>query len=557
MPEREATASPAPRQLNDVVAAALLLLAIMLGCVIVTGGLTLFTRPLWLDEYHTFFLADKQSLTQSLRSLAQGADFNPPTLHLIYRALGAVTGALSPVKLRIVSFASVWLALTFVYATLRRFFSPTVAFTGPVAIWTHPLAIAHAFEARFYGPWLLFSAALAWSVGVDPERAISRRRDIVLAMFAILTCTIHYFGVFAWVVVFGAAIIAGQRSGSKPREIRRRVAPMLLGPVAVALCMPLYIGQRQALTVKTWVDPLNVAQLRDFLMSFFFWIGFVIPVVTWGALRLIRGAKTAMPNAVRDVGRTARQSPTTSDQRRATHADLLALLGMAVVPVILIIFSATVQPSLIRRFAIPTLLFWGPMVALSMDRVPRLARIIVLEVLIVVAGLGTRAYVMAARQTTNDLAADVAALDALGGDETVAFRTRHRLYPIAYPLGGKRHVPRPTLGFIDFDDSTARQVGGPVSGPTSVRFLTLERDVARVHTRLYGFPLMLPVDRLRGNDRFYMLDEDDSDAFSRSWFPGFSVRRVAPRLFLLTRVRIANQVYNPTEAHPLHVPHGR
>ena len=52
------------------------------------------TRPLWLDEIHTYLLAGTQSVGESMRSLAAGADYNPPTLYLLYRVVGRAVGGL-------------------------------------------------------------------------------------------------------------------------------------------------------------------------------------------------------------------------------------------------------------------------------------------------------------------------------------------------------------------------------------------------------------------------------------------------------------------------------
>jgi alanine racemase len=43
----------------------------------------------------------------SMKTLAAGADFNPPTLFLLYRAVGRLSGGLSAPTLRVVALASV------------------------------------------------------------------------------------------------------------------------------------------------------------------------------------------------------------------------------------------------------------------------------------------------------------------------------------------------------------------------------------------------------------------------------------------------------------------
>src|SRR5678815_3145973 len=61
-----------------------------LELVLLRAGAAL-SRPLWLDEIHTYLLATDQGVIESLRSLAAGADYNPPALYLLYRAVGMLS----------------------------------------------------------------------------------------------------------------------------------------------------------------------------------------------------------------------------------------------------------------------------------------------------------------------------------------------------------------------------------------------------------------------------------------------------------------------------------
>ncbi len=502
-----------------------LLLAMMLATLAVVDGFSVMSKPLWLDEYHTLLLADRQGVLDSLRSLAQGADFNPPTLHLFYRAFDTLLGGLTPFTMRVLSLGCVWLTLVCVYATLRRHFPAAAAFGGACAIWAHPLTITYAFDARFYAPWLLFSALLAWSAGVDAARPDSRRRDVLLALSSVLVCTIHYFGIFSRTLIAVAVMVTApdDRPGSSTpwRRRVRAVAPMLSGPLALLLCTPFYLGQRQALTTATWVAPMNAAQLQAFLADYFVWVGFVLPLAGWLGVRLLQHA------------RDGRSFPSRSSLARP---DTLALLALAAVPIIVVVFSAVVQPSLIRRYAIPALLCWAPLIAFALADMRLPARAVVLAGQLALGVVLVRAQVLGVRQVVRDLSADAASIRATGPDASVVCRTRQRLYQLAAPAAGE---PAPGTGvcrFLDFDEATAQTVrGAAATDPNGVRFLTVERDVARVHARIYGFPALSPVEQLRQRDRFYLLDETDTEAFSHLWFPAFDVRGIAPRLFLLQR----------------------
>ncbi|MBL0171660.1 MAG: glycosyltransferase family 39 protein [Gemmatimonadaceae bacterium] len=509
---------------SEVALASGFLLLLMLGTLAASGGFLLMSKPLWLDEYHTWLLADQQSVLKSLVSLAQGADFNPPTLHLIYRVVAKILGGLTPFTMRVVSLASVWLALTVAYATLRRHVSRPAAFVGSFALWAHPLVITHAFDARFYGPWLLFTALMTWSVGLDASMVTSKRRNIALALSSALECTIHYFGIFVWVVIVLSAIVADRGPKCGPQATWRKFAPALSGPLLLVLCTPFYFGQRQALSVSTWVDPINAEQLRNFAATFYLWPGLLIPLCGWVFFRILfRGGLQAIPN------------PSASFLRRP---EILALLALAALPVVLLAFSVAVQPSMISRYAIPSLLLWPPLVAFVIEDVRGLIRAMMLVGYAALAMVLVRVQVRDAQRAISELNVDAATILSLGSDATVVCRSRHRAYQLGTIAGGGRPLSRNICTMLDFDEALVRSLteGTPADRQT-IKFLTLERDVARVHSEIYGFPRMTSVQQLQQRDLIYVLEESWDPAWlPQMMFPAFSVRRVAARMFLLQRV---------------------
>ena len=96
-----------------------LLLVAMLASVAVNNAWHLFTRPFWIDEYHTVFLARESSSVALLRDLARGADFNPPLLHLVLHAVRLLTGDVTPVAVRLITFVTAWLTAVLVYAVVQ------------------------------------------------------------------------------------------------------------------------------------------------------------------------------------------------------------------------------------------------------------------------------------------------------------------------------------------------------------------------------------------------------------------------------------------------------
>lgn len=504
----------------------------MLTTMTASGGFALLSKPLWLDEYHTYLLATRQSLGDSLRSLAMGADFNPPALHLVYRAVDAIGGGLTPFSMRFVSFLCVWLALTVAFAIVRRHLASSAAFGAACALWAHPLAITYAFDARFYGPWLLLSALLVWATGVDRQATISYRRDVLLALSAVGVCTIHYFGIFVWAVIAVVVVAGGHRERKSVAAIWRLVAPMLSGPLALLACVPFYLGQRRALSTATWVAPVSMAQLVAFLADYFWWMGLFVPLVLWVIVRLVhqwRGERTIV----------ARIS--------SRDRDLLALVALAAVPLILVAFSVAVQPSLVRRYAIPGLLAWVPVAAIALADVPRVVRALVLAGHLALAVALVRGQVDGAHRNTAELLADASAIRGQGAGATVVCRTRQRAYALATLADPAHPLGTSVCRFPVFADTTMPVTAGlNESLAASVRMQTVERDVALVHARLYGFPRVSSVEALRQQTQFYLLDEADTEAFGRLWFPAFAIQRVAPRLFRLSRV--AQSAHTPLRA---------
>ena len=155
------------------------------------GAWAMVTRPFWLDEVSTYLLAGTQSLPESIRNLAAGADSNPPTAFLLYRSVGLLVGGLAPVTARVVAAACVVGALTTVYLLLRDQFSPWPAAIGALAVWAQQVVMHAAFDARFYGPLLLASGCLFLALRRTVRREPTPVSAVSLALVSVAVCTIH------------------------------------------------------------------------------------------------------------------------------------------------------------------------------------------------------------------------------------------------------------------------------------------------------------------------------------------------------------------------------
>jgi hypothetical protein len=473
----------------------------MLAGVAAERGWMLFTWPFWLDEYHTLFLAEKGSLIRSLSDLAAGVDFNPPTLFLIYRLIAQVAGPLTPITVRIASFLMVWLALVFVFLTLRRTVPRSAAFVGAIAVWCHALTVEHAFEARYYNPWLLFAALAAWSFGLDDALSVSRRRNIAVGVSSVLVCTIHYFGIFSLMLLasgWACVIIARRQNWS-------RMLPLAAGPIALALCAPLYIGQRRALTLTTWIPAVDAGQVREMLATYFVKAPFLICL-------FVAGASAAWYS----IGRT-RKSPGIF----APAIELLPLLCLLLMPIVVIAFSLLVQPSMLTRYAIAGVLGWAGIAALAAAALPRTGRLM-LGLLLSYLGLTPiEAWIRRVNELKEKIATEAAAVRPFVNRGVPIFvPTRHSLYPLAY------ETSRPNqLVYPDFSDSTARQ---RQFSPSRI----VERDVARVHNARYGFPRLMRIDDPAPPSELVVLLPKPAPASELGeWFPGRKFEPVGPQMY--------------------------
>lgn len=475
-------------------------LGLMLAGVAWVHGGILFNSPLLIDEHHTVLLAEKGSFFRSMADLAAGSDFNPPLLYILERAIGRLSGGITPVSLRVTSFVIVWLVLVVVWSALRRLLSPSAAFVGSFSVWSNNMVVDPGLQGRFYAPWLLFDAMVLWSLGWDEDREVSRRRDLALAVSSALVCTIHYFGIFSLsLIAIGAAVWI-----ARTRRSYRRLLPMIAGPIALAACIPFFLGQRSALTVKTWIAPLSPHQIREMLETYLAAGPLVVAfglLLGWIGWRIVR--RTFSASSFRAV---------------VTSLPFLALLLM---PLTLLVISVFVQPSMQLRYAIPASLAWAPIVGFAARPLGWPGKLSLVGVLFFfsikaldagAAGLASyRAHIRAETLSVTPF---------LDSGLTLMVPRRSSLYPLADA------TRRPSqLVYPDFTDSVARSRRFPAS-------MVVDRDVARVHQRRYGFPTLESIDaRHRRSDLYFLVPSYGTSYILSLLFPDDDVNLVASRVY--------------------------
>jgi len=467
------------------------------------AGSAVFTRPLWLDEIHTLLVAGRQDTVTSLRSLAAGGDFNPPTLFLLYRAVGWSIGGLSEASMRVIALTSVAATLPIVYRLLRDQFERVPAAIGSLAVWSQSIVVTEAFDARFYGPWLFGAAAVALAIRNAMHGRQRWTNRLALAVASAFVCTIHYFGILSWA---GGVLAALWLSREKGRQTIRRLLPAVVGPVALALCTPFYLGQRAALTTATWIPDLTIVGAL-----FLFIVALLTPplgvaLIGWAASRLMQ-PRLATPSGPSAEGRFA--------------LGPALLVSQALVPVALAIFSLAVQPAMQPRYSIAAALVTAPLVAFAASRSTPLFRTITIAAIAVSSAMLLVGEGRTARDRIRVERADVALVSRIADvDSTIVVRRRHSLYPIV--------IERPALAShaVLFDGASVRP---------NDKFEVVERDVARVHLGLYGFPRTVGRRELDSTRAFYFLELDSTRSPTAVEFPGRRIRRVGERMFWIER----------------------
>jgi hypothetical protein len=521
-------ASPAPRELLIVAGAMLAGVALLLAF-----GRVLWTRPFWMDEVAMFFLTSESSPGSMIGLIARGADWNPPTLHLLVWSAMRLAGldAVTPAFLRSFALVCVLLALFFVYLALRRRCGRAASAAGVVAVAAQSLVLDHAFEGRFYAPWLLFAALFAWSLGIDAAAERSRRRDLTIAIVAILVTTIHWYGVFSLGLMCAGALWAWR---SRWGEGLRLVAPAAAGVAALLALAPMALSQRASAAPVLWVHPLSAAQMeqmtRQFVPSVFV-VGLALLLIA-DALRSRRGAAPRAPD--RDPG-------------------VAALLALAAMPLVLVVLSAVLTPSMVFRYAIVATLAWAPMAALCAERFGDWTRTALLAALGLVVMLNAAAHVREQRMFDRAVAVNATAFEqAKAAKAPVVFQRLHVIYPVA----GTQRGPGTPARYIDISDSTLDAMYPQPDAEAVRASFRLDRDQARYHAGLYGWPVMAPVAELDTMPRFYLVATDATlppgyspvKRYGAVLFPRHRVTRVGPALALFERDSAGPSVAAPRPA---------
>lgn len=443
---------------------------------LVLSGPTLFDRPFWADEVLSWLIASDPDFWHGMAALAGGVDTNAPILHWIYHVVGNVFGH-SPLTYRLTSTVAMSVGLLGIYASLRRTAFPLPSFGGTLAMLSLPIILAHTTEARFYGFFLATSAWMCFFVDCRSDRPRLWNAAAV-GIASILLCGIHYFGILALgCVVLFAMVRALPRGLFRVADI---AWPAMCGVVMTLCLLPLLLTQREALSGAggTWVPD-------HFLQNLITTLSILLPA---GTAMVLAGLILATLISLKSV-RGDLVLPSSS---------LFALLGL---PALLILFDRVVQPVLVPRYLLPSLLVVAVLMCACLSLMSlrlRIASVLVLATLFVSGSVHMRTKIAQPDPRTG-----MGILAQVPSDqvETVVDWRGHLL-----PIWADRPEQRNQIVFLD---------DPRIAHPDLNQSIPFEREMVRIMNRFYGFPRTITVAELAKLDRFRFVTEFPETADER------------------------------------------
>ena len=500
-------------------------LAALTGLVLfLTDGAILFTRPFWVDEWFTLLVTSRSNPFTMLSDLGSGADGGTGLFHGVIWVIRTIAGS-TPAVLRAFSLLCVLGALLLVYALLRRRVGRDAAIVAVLAVGAHPMVIAHSYETRFYGPWLLCAAFYAWTIRRITEPA-SLSSSVAQSAAAALLCGVHFYGVLSFVpMVIGAIASQGR---SRWRATVRALAPSFAGVGMVVAIAPLALAQKRAFTVKTWIPEFELPQLWALLREYWF-----------AGVPLVLVASVTIAFLIRR-GSASELNPLATARSIFAHPGIAALGALAAVPLVLALVSIAGQPSMLSRYAIVAALAWAPVAAIAIEYlggIPgRIARLAFVWMWLVAYTGEVRSKMLFAAEVS----ATREAVRAAGDSMLMLTPSVHMMYPmVAESLGGTSR-----LRFLALPDSMlARLFPAGTPAEQKGRAAYAERDLARIHAERFGFPRTLAPAAVDTLDALMVLGSplrlkpgfQDLAQFANAVFPGRSLTLLTPELGILRR----------------------
>ena len=488
-----------------------LLIWLMLAIAWVGEGRYLLQRQLWMDEIHSWLLIREPQTQRSLQALADGVDYNPPTYILLARQRRYLPGGITESGLRWLSLSLMILAIVGIFFVLHRRCPFLVCVAAVLMMASNVHLIHQSTEIRFYPLWC---ASCAWLCVVLDSHIIQRPwmlrlNNVVAVLLAGVITTTHYFGIMTLGLICAGAMLVPNITPGRRRMI---VLAACTGLVCLVGCLPFLIGQKAAITRATWVSPATVDDSIGFLTAMFPFV----PMIVCGVAFVISTAlsKSGVRNAevaVTEHGARPDAVPGVGEQARQLAPSLL----LALMPLVIVLLSWTVQPALVTRYAMPGILGFGAIFAILLSRCgPRL------QILMVVAGgvLFLQGVAFCSHQWQEiDLAREnlVTQLQSLPADGPIVFEDR----TVSMPVLHSHPELRARCSLLDFKDDQLT---------SDSRLRIIQRDVGRRIMQWYPAYTMRSLDSLKNERTFIVIPYVESPSASLLWPADYRKSSVSP-----------------------------
>ena len=471
-----------------------------------TDASYLLHKFFWLDELGTLALVSDPSPLHALEALRANVDSNPPGLHLLLAGYLRMVGSTSEFALRSFALVSVIVALVGIYGILRTTYGVLVSVVGVLAVWSHRLILDHAFEVRYYGPWLAAAVWFCFLLGRAGSKGLRLPGLVLLAISAFFLCSIHYFGIITLAIIVAAIWL--WEEGRRPYTWAT-LSAIAIGPLATAASVVFLLPSQQAvMSVTTWIPDPTLPEVVDFGKV-------VLLPVHIGAVAILAWP-SRLTNAGRAAAAAAPLSPTPS---------LVGLTSLGLLVPVVIAFSFLAQPVLNSRYGLVAVAALAPVAAYVARRMSTRWLVAVIAFLLASSTFELQQRAGSALLSDGNRQELIDDIRSHAKDGRVVFEAPHQLFIVWH------YAPdlRDRVSLLDFEN-------GELDGVSPFRIWT--RDWSRQFAKFYGWPALVSWKELRTESSVYLVPHDQayvSEPEPGERYPLFSMIPVRGQLHRLIR----------------------